>query len=90
MTYSPNKPSHKHDPLIARLQIDKWEVNSLIAITTYVKGAIHEHTTKKLNKLSIPKSSKKTFMKNKHQNAIKYLVLKDNKTSKPMYTPPPP
>ena len=67
-----------------------WEVNSLVATTTYVKGAIHEHTIKKLNKLPIPKSSIKTFMKNKHQNAKKYLVLNKRKSDKQAHVHPPP
>jgi hypothetical protein len=68
---------HKHtkyDPLVNTLQSKGWKVNPLIAITTGVKGAIHELSTRKLIKLNNPKSDIKTLMKNIHQNAVKYFT----------------
>lgn len=64
----------KYDPLINTIQNNGWKVNPLITITAGVRGAIHEHSIKKLTNLNIPKSIIKTLMKNIHQNAIKYLT----------------
>ena len=47
-----------------------------------VRGVIHEHSIDKLTKLGIPKTSIKSFLKNIHQNAIRfltYLVLNNRK-----------
>ena len=49
-------------------------MNPLITITAGVRGAIHEQTMDKLSNLEIPKTSLKTLMKERHQNAIKYLT----------------
>ena len=69
--------THKHnkyDPLISAIQDKGWQTNLLITITTGVRGPIHEHSINKLAHLEIPKITIKTFMKNIHQNAIKYLT----------------
>ena len=64
----------KYDPLINTIQSNGWQTNPLVPITAKVRGAIHEHSIKKLTKLKIPKTNIKTLMKDLHQNAITYLT----------------
>ena len=68
------KKHEKYDPLINTIRNKGWKTNPLITITVRVKGAIHEQSINKLINLKIPKTSIKNFMKNIHQNAIKYLT----------------
>ena len=83
----------KYDPLINTLQNQGWKTNPLITITVGVRGAIHEQSINHLTNLKIPKTSIKIFMKNIHQNAIKYLtylVLNKRKFENKQTTIPPP
>jgi hypothetical protein len=42
----------KYNPLINTIQNNRWKINPLITITTGVKGAIYEHSIKKLTNLT--------------------------------------
>ena len=83
----------KHDPLINIIQNNGWRTNPLITMIVGVRGAIHEHSIKKLTNLNIPTSNIKPLQKKyttkRHQ--ITHLVLNrrklDNKQTPP--TPPP-
>ena len=88
--------THKHnkyDPLNNVIQDRGWQTNPLITITAGVRGAIHEHFIQKLAHLKIPKTTIKIFMKNIHQNAIKYLtylILNKRKLDNKQAPVPPP
>jgi hypothetical protein len=64
----------KYNPLIHIFITTAWQVNSLITITTSVRGATQEKPIKYLEKLKVHKNEIKTLMKHLHQIAIKYLT----------------
>ena len=69
-----NEKTAKYNSLVQTLKIVGWQVNPLITIIAGVRGAIHEQTIKKLEKLKIAKNEIKRLMEHLHQIAIKYLT----------------